>query len=200
MRLRLPDKHAENGQLEAIHPSTMLHAMVTLGCSNVYLIKVHWSSLTWAVPCIQFILPRQMGILNALRLILDQSYHGMPLPDSKRQRTNMSSEIAGGARSHGISPENLLINRPIHKSLMQWTWRVKPRQTLPRRYFYANTLQIAAGDGCNPLVELLLKRGASVNVVDNYGWTPLHFAACAGHVATIKMLLKFGGQSSPWRP
>ena len=104
----------------------------------------------------------------------------------------MSSEIAGGSRSHDTGPENLLVNRPINGSLLQWTWKVKPNKALPSRFLSANSLQIAASNGCIQLVELLLKRRALVNFIDRHGGTPLHFAAASGHVATIKMLLKFG--------
>ena len=132
------------------------------------------------------------GHTKCVEKILDQSYHGMPSLDSKRKRTNKSSGIAGGAGNYGTSLENLLINRPIDVSLMQWVWELEPGVALQNRYLSANPLQIAAGNGCIQLVELLLKKGASVNVVENAGWTPLHFAADAGHVDTIKMLLNYG--------
>ena len=132
------------------------------------------------------------GQTKCVEMILDQSYHGMPISISNCKRTNASSEMGGGARSHGTSPEHLLINQPIDWSLLQWTWVVKPRVALPYSYHSANPLQIAAGHGCIPLVESLLKRGASVNSIDRVGWTPLHFAAAIGHVPTIKMLVRFG--------
>ena len=132
------------------------------------------------------------GHTECVEKILDRSYHGMPLPDSQSKRNNMSSEIDGNARSHSTSPEHLLINQPIDVYLMQWVWELKPGVALPARYLSANPLQIAARNGCIQLVELLLKRGAFVNVVNKNGWTPLHFAANAGHVDTVKMLLDYG--------
>ena len=129
---------------------------------------------------------------KCVEMILDQSYHGMPLSKSNCKRTNASSEMGGGARSHGTNPEHLLINRPIDPSVMQWTWEVKPDRDLPLHLYSANPLQIAASKGRIPLVESLLKRGAYMNFVEEGWWTPLHFAADTGHVAIIKMLLKFG--------
>ncbi len=129
---------------------------------------------------------------KCVQMILDRYDHGMHLSNAKCKRTNLSSELGGDARSHGTLPEHLLINRPIDTSLMQWPWLVGGGVVLPFNQWTQNALQIAAGNGCNPLVEFLLGRGALVNFVDQYGWTPLHFAADAGHVATIKMLLKFG--------
>ena len=128
---------------------------------------------------------------KCVEMILDQSYHGTLLSISKCKKANVSSDMGGDARSHGTSPEHLLINRPIDPSLMQWTWEVNPGVVLPL-LCSSNALQIAANNGCILLVESLLKRGALVNVIDQRGWTPLHFAAAAGHVATTKMLLKFG--------
>ena len=132
------------------------------------------------------------GHAKCVEIILDQSYHGMPLSKSKFKRTNTSSDMGGGARSHGTSPEHLLINRPINSSRMRWDWVVNPGMALPSHYWCANPLQIAADNGCISLVESLLERGALVNSMDQCGSTPLHFAAAADHVATIKILLKFG--------
>ena len=132
------------------------------------------------------------GQTRSVEMILDQSYHGMPMFSSNCKRINATSEMGGGARSHGTSPEHLLINQPIDWSLMRWTWMIKPRVALPSCYLSANPLRIAAGNGCIPLVESLLERGALVNSINHHGGTPLHFAAAAGHVPTIKMLLKFG--------
>ena len=132
------------------------------------------------------------GQTKCVEMILDQSYHGRPIPSSNCKRANASSEMGGGARSRSTSLEHLLINQPIDRSLLQWTWRVEPGVALPYSYHSGNPLRIAASNGCLPLVDSLLKRGASVNSIDQQGRTPLHYAAAAGHVPTIKMLLKFG--------
>ena len=132
------------------------------------------------------------GHTKCVEMILDQSYHGMPSSSSKCKRIDVSLETGEKARSHSTNPEHLLVNRRIDSSLMQWTWWVKPGVVLPFHYLSANPLQIAASNRNIPLVESLLKRGASVNAIDQRGRTPLHFAAAAGHVPTIKMLLNYG--------
>ena len=132
------------------------------------------------------------GHTNCVEMILDQSYHGMPMTSSKCKRTNVSLGMGENARSHGTNSEHLLINRRIDSSLMQWTWEVNIDVPLPSNYNSANPLQIAASNGCISLVKSLLERGALVNPVDQRGWTPLHFAADAGHVAIIRMLLEYG--------
>jgi ankyrin repeat protein len=41
-------------------------------------------------------------------------------------------------------------------------------------------------------LELLCKEGASLNIADQYGQTPLSWAACNGHEAIVKLLLATG--------
>jgi ankyrin repeat protein len=48
-------------------------------------------------------------------------------------------------------------------------------------------LMLAALKGQEPLVEGLIRRGADVN---RTGWTPLHYAATAGHVGIIRLLIE----------
>jgi hypothetical protein len=42
------------------------------------------------------------------------------------------------------------------------------------------------------VMELLLADGAAVNVKDNRGWTPLHYAAFWGHDDLVELLLFYG--------
>lgn len=53
-------------------------------------------------------------------------------------------------------------------------------------------INIAAGAGHAPCVELLIARGANVNAVGSGGTTPLHAAAGAGSEETVTMLLEAG--------
>ena len=131
------------------------------------------------------------GHTKCVEMILDQSYHGMALPNSKCKRTSVSSEMGGDAWRHGTTSEYLLIDRPIDPSLMQWDWQVEPGVALPIELFSANPLQLAVSNGDISLVESLLKRGALANFTNRVGETPLHVAAAVGHVATIEMLLQF---------
>ena len=128
------------------------------------------------------------GQSECVEVILDQSRHGMTISSSGCKRTNVSLVMDESAQSHGTDPDRL-IDLPIDSSLMQWFWDVKPGVALPSHYFSANPLQIAANSGYVSLVESLLKRGASVDVVDEHGRTPLHFTT---HLPIIKMLLASG--------
>ena len=47
----------------------------------------------------------------------------------------------------------------------------------------------AAKSGNLAEVERLIAQGASVDAKDNYGWTPLHWAAAKGHEAVCKLLI-----------
>ncbi len=52
-------------------------------------------------------------------------------------------------------------------------------------------LDRAAGrDGGQEIVMVLIMDGAKVNVTDERGWTPLHFAAMKGRVENAKILIK----------
>ncbi|KAL3433218.1 ankyrin repeat-containing domain protein [Aspergillus tetrazonus] len=63
-------------------------------------------------------------------------------------------------------------------------------------------LYYAAERGHSNLVELLLTQGASVDLTDLYGWTPLHAACYSGHTDTAKILIEAGGdvhaETSQW--
>ncbi len=49
-----------------------------------------------------------------------------------------------------------------------------------------SALMMAALNGNEDLVKLLMAKGADINKT---GWTPLHYAATKGHLGTIKLLL-----------
>ena len=57
-------------------------------------------------------------------------------------------------------------------------------------------LHYAADEGHRPVVELLIKNGANVNLKDDEtdarGETPLHLAAAKGHVPVVELLIKNG--------
>ena len=53
-------------------------------------------------------------------------------------------------------------------------------------------LYLAAANGHEELVKLLLSHDVSVNTTTNYGQTPLHGAASAGHLGIIKLLFEKG--------
>lgn len=66
---------------------------------------------------------------------------------------------------------------------------VDPNET----YTASPPLHIAALEGHTRMVEVLLKRGAAVDSIDNEGrWRALHWAAYFGHSATVKVLLENG--------
>ena len=55
-------------------------------------------------------------------------------------------------------------------------------------------LMLASGEGQLPLVELLLKHDANVNLQDSRGTTALMDAAGTGHAAIVRRLLHAGAQ------
>ncbi len=55
----------------------------------------------------------------------------------------------------------------------------------------------ATGEGADWLIELLILHGANLNIKDNWGLTPLHFACRLGYPETAKALLKGGSIHRP---
>ena len=53
----------------------------------------------------------------------------------------------------------------------------------------------ASGCGHEQMVEMLLKRGASVNLQDGKGYTALTAAAFRNHSSIVRRLLQAGAQS-----
>lgn len=54
------------------------------------------------------------------------------------------------------------------------------------------SLHFAVREGHDQIVDLLITRGANVDVPDKYGQTPLHWAAKEGHDKTVRLLLDAG--------
>lgn len=54
-------------------------------------------------------------------------------------------------------------------------------------------LQVSGDDSTESLIMFLVERGGDVNIRDNYGMTPLHYAASKGNVTAVKELLQCDG-------
>ena len=52
---------------------------------------------------------------------------------------------------------------------------------------------LTATYGHNDMLEMLAEQGFDVNIGDNEGRTPLHYAAVSGHITTFKGLVRVGG-------
>ncbi len=61
-----------------------------------------------------------------------------------------------------------------------------------RKYGYGSALHLAVREGRLKIAQLLLKRGAQVDVLDPDDFTPLHNAAWNGNLDMIKLLLEAG--------
>ena len=55
---------------------------------------------------------------------------------------------------------------------------------------------MAAGNGHEEVVKLLLEKGAELESKDKYGKTPLSLAAEMGHEAVVMLVLEKGAEKS----
>jgi ankyrin repeat protein len=60
------------------------------------------------------------------------------------------------------------------------------------RYAFRSPLHFAAGEGSVPVAKLLVCAGLDVNALDDSAWTPLSWAAYAGHTEMVRFLLAQG--------
>ncbi|KIJ59929.1 hypothetical protein HYDPIDRAFT_63775, partial [Hydnomerulius pinastri MD-312] len=63
-----------------------------------------------------------------------------------------------------------------------------------------SALLIAAAGGHRPIVDLLLDRGAAVNVADNSGRSALLLATDSGHFPVVETLLEHGADPNIGTP
>ena len=112
-------------------------------------------------------------------------------------RAAADSADEGSARERGF-PEALnraLCNGDV-AGVVAWLdggGQVDHRTASPERYDIT-MLMCTSGNGNLPFVELLLERGASVDLQDSYGGTALMYAAFNGHPDVVCRLLRAGAQ------
>ena len=58
-----------------------------------------------------------------------------------------------------------------------------------------SALHLAVRHGHPKCVKLLLEYGADVNIVDNFGFRPIHDACLYGHLKILRMLLNQGAKT-----
>ncbi len=56
-------------------------------------------------------------------------------------------------------------------------------------------LHVGAKHGHTDICDLLLERGAAVNLQNKAGWTPMHFAASSGFFEMVELLRSYGAQA-----
>lgn len=101
--------------------------------------------------------------------------------------------VAGSLQKRGIKPTNrdLLLaagrcHTAVARSFLAAGMDPNPEAgRLP-------PLVAAAGGNCLDTVELLIEKGAHLNVTNSDGWTPLIKAAAAGHTDVVRLLLARG--------
>ena len=98
----------------------------------------------------------------------------------------MGNLVSKAERLHELVSSNK--TEELKELLAQWGVNVNCRETRDRR----TPLMLAAENGFVQCVELLLDKGADVNVTNIYGYTPLIYAAKKGSRECVKLLLDKG--------
>ena len=110
--------------------------------------------------------------------------------------------LAAGARTdlqngHGDTPI-ILATRESHLDVVRMLGGDLRCTPLPgvnlRNRESESALILAVLDNKYDIIVALLAAGADPNVVDHYGYGPLHSAACMGRLDVVEMLLKNGAQ------
>jgi len=60
----------------------------------------------------------------------------------------------------------------------------------------SSPLYLAAGKGHYAVVKILVESGASLNIINDDGWTPLHVSAYEGYYAIVRYLLENGANKN----
>ena len=64
-------------------------------------------------------------------------------------------------------------------------------------YFGLTPLHIASRDGFLNIVQILIQKGAELNIQEKHMWTPLHYAARYGHKQIVNLLISAKCQIDP---
>ncbi|KAL4816194.1 ankyrin repeat-containing domain protein [Aspergillus spinulosporus] len=153
---------------------------------------IQYTGANLKTDALQALLPMKTavsGILKTIPFWLNLLSEPVEDPNGYGQRQN----IFGMAVVHGnFQMTQLLLEYGMDPNTRLSGWRHDGK---PLLYY-------AAEKGQSDLVELLLTQGASVDLTDSYGWTPLHAACYFGHLDTTKILIEAGSdvhaETSQW--
>lgn len=103
------------------------------------------------------------------------------------------SDLVGEFITRGISAEDKLMT-PSFKPEKRTNEAARRKYTCEVRFPHsgARALHLAAEFGHDEAARILINAGADLTATDSRGWTPLHHAAFACRVQTVKLLLAKG--------
>ncbi|ORZ00673.1 hypothetical protein BCR43DRAFT_452762 [Syncephalastrum racemosum] len=141
--------------------------------SKDYSLGLHWAATTGNVGLVKFALDHGAPI--------DAVVNGfMPL-----QLACISD--------NNIAVVQYLIDRGAEVNAQRWSKKHSADKSQAVAGAIGSTaLHVACANGCAKIVDLLLRNGATVNVKDKYGSSPLDIAAAKHHVEIVRLLELFG--------
>ena len=114
---------------------------------------------------------------------------------AKRRRRMLAALRPQGPAARTVRDADKFVEACSSGNVREVAWRVLKGQDVDARHSFLGLtgLQVAARQGQDTVVELLLQEGASLDLVHaESGNTALHFAAGAGRVGAVKILLAKG--------
>ena len=130
------------------------------------------------------------GLDNLVNLILRDNEKSLDARGASSQRTALSWASEKG---YSLIAQLLLDRVPKHQVILR-DWLRSPTIVNRTDTFGRTPLWYAAANGHKGIVQLLLNRGAKVDIRAEHGLTPLSWAAHHGHNNIVALLLENGAR------
>ncbi|RZC37812.1 Ankyrin repeat domain containing protein, partial [Asbolus verrucosus] len=116
----------------------------------------------------------KLGYTNLLRLIVNEESFKKTI-NTKNYNDETLLHLAVNSNSYSIV--NILLDSGI------------ATDTVTNTHYKRSALHLAAENGYVDIMELLLRKGASINIMDRYRNTPLHICAARGDFRSAELLV-----------
>ncbi len=170
-------------------PSEYTMAILRHNTSSSDMSPLHRAAMQGDKELVELLLAKDVDV-NAVNALYNGAYTPLLLAAYHRH-----SEIAELLIAHGAKVDIFTAAALDDAQRVETMLKENPKLINVRHQNWATPLHEAASRGAVRVTELLLARGADVNVTADWGWTPLHLAARyqgPGHKDVVELLLAHG--------